>query len=144
VAPPSSGAARHLLPSREKAVPTEASAQWPSPSMGEGGRRPDEGGAANAMPLVDPAIKRERWKGFSRDLRRNATEVEKRLWGLLRDRRLTEHKFRRQQPIGPFIVDFFCYEATLVVELDGSQHADGPTDVARDAELQRRGFHVLR
>ena len=124
--------------------PTEASVQWPSPLMGEGGRRPDEGGAASAMPLVDPAIRRERLKGFSRDLRKNATEVEKRLWGLLRHRRLAEHKFRRQQPIGPFIVDFVCYEARLVIELDGSQHADDPTDAARDVELQRRGFRVLR
>jgi very-short-patch-repair endonuclease len=96
------------------------------------------------MPALDPAIKRERLKGFSRDLRASATEVEKHLWSLLRDRRLAGYKFRRQQPIGPFIVDFVCYEAKLIVELDGSQHADDPTDTARDTDLCQRGFRVLR
>ena len=66
------------------------------------------------------------------------------LWALLRDRRFVGYKFRRQQPVGPFIVDFVCTEAKLIVELDGSQHADDPTDTTRDAELTRRGFRVLR
>jgi very-short-patch-repair endonuclease len=78
-------------------------------------------------------------------LRRNSTEVEKRLWSILRDRRLVGHKFRRQVPIGPYFADFACYEARLVVELDGGQHFDERTrDAARDAELERRGFEVLR
>jgi very-short-patch-repair endonuclease len=66
------------------------------------------------------------------------------LWGVLRDRRFTDYKFRRQVPIGPFIVDFACFDARLVIELDGSQHAEDPTDARRDAELARRGFRVLR
>jgi very-short-patch-repair endonuclease len=83
-------------------------------------------------------------RSFSKALRTNATEAEKRLWGVLRDRRFQGHKFRRQVPIGPFIVDFFCPVAKLVVELDGSQHADDPTDARRDAWLSARGYRVLR
>jgi very-short-patch-repair endonuclease len=112
--------------------------------MGEGARRADEGGAATAVPTPDPSIKRELLRGYSRDLRKNATEAERRLWAVLRDRRLADFKFRRQQTIGPFIADFVCFEAKLVIELDGSQHADDPTDAARDAELARRGFAILR
>jgi very-short-patch-repair endonuclease len=77
-------------------------------------------------------------------MRHEPTEAERKLWGLLRDRRLAEHKFRRQVPIGPFIVDFFCPERKLVVELDGSQHADDPTDRRRDRWLNQQGYRVLR
>jgi very-short-patch-repair endonuclease len=77
-------------------------------------------------------------------LRRNATEAEQTLWRLLRDRRLADFKFRRQVPIGRYIADFVCYAAKLVVELDGSQHAENERDVARDDELRRHGFRVLR
>jgi very-short-patch-repair endonuclease len=85
-----------------------------------------------------------RMRGFARDLRREQTPYERILWSLLRDRRFAEFKFRRQQPLGPYIADFVCIEAKLIVELDGSQHADDPTDTTRDAELTRRGFRVLR
>jgi very-short-patch-repair endonuclease len=81
----------------------------------------------------------------ARQLRRDGTNVEQRLWFHLRDRQLGGIKFRRQEPIGPFIVDFCSLEAKLVVELDGGQHAE---HVARDAErtaaLERRGYQVLR
>jgi very-short-patch-repair endonuclease len=60
----------------------------------------------------------------ARSLRANQTESERRLWGELRGRRLGGWKWRRQAPIGPFIVDFYCPAARLVVELDGSQHLD--------------------
>lgn len=66
------------------------------------------------------------------------------MWSLLRDRRLTGFKFRRQAPIGPYIVDFVCYERRLVVELDGSQHAGSASDRVRDAWLEADGFRVLR
>jgi very-short-patch-repair endonuclease len=101
----------------------------PSPLMGEGGRRPDEGGATIAR---------------ARSLRRNRTEAEARLWGVLRDRRLLGFKFRRQVPIGRYVVDFVCFDARLVVEVDGSQHFESARDVRRDAELKARGFEVLR
>jgi len=77
-------------------------------------------------------------------MRSKPTEPERRLWALLRDRRLADHKFRRQAPIGSFIVDFVCYEAQLVLEVDGSQHGESADDQRRDAELARRGFRVLR
>ena len=81
----------------------------------------------------------------ARALRRNATDAEKRLWQHLHDRRLGGHKFRRQQPIGPYIVDFLCTEKGLVVEVDGSQHAvQRERDDARTARLEAYGFRVLR
>jgi len=53
-------------------------------------------------------------------------------------------KFRRQEPLGPYICDFVCYERRLVVEVDGSQHTDDPDDVVRDRFLRRIGFRVVR
>ncbi|MDT3707288.1 MAG: DUF559 domain-containing protein [Thiobacillus sp.] len=85
-----------------------------------------------------------RLKGIARRLRREATPQERLLWGALRARRFAAFKFRRQVPIGPYIVDFVCHDAKLIVELDGSQHADNTRDSIRDAELERRGFEVLR
>jgi very-short-patch-repair endonuclease len=80
----------------------------------------------------------------ARALRRNATDVERLMWRLLRDRRLNGIKFRRQVPIGPFVADFASIEHHLVVELDGSQHAESLSDVKRDAFLRAGGWHVLR
>ncbi|MFL5239582.1 MAG: endonuclease domain-containing protein, partial [Rhizomicrobium sp.] len=60
----------------------------------------------------------------ARQLRLNATDAERKLWYCLRDKRVLGLRFRRQQPIGPYIADFYCSAAKLVVELDGSQHAD--------------------
>ena len=59
---------------------------------------------------------------FARKLRREQTDVERKLWFALRGRQFAGFKFRRQQPIGPYIADFVCFEARLVVELDGGQH----------------------
>lgn len=81
---------------------------------------------------------------FARTLRQHMTEAEVRLWYRLRDRRLLDCKFRRQVPVGPYIVDFICIEHSLIVELDGSQHLDAATDVARDAFLAAAGFTILR
>jgi very-short-patch-repair endonuclease len=83
-------------------------------------------------------------KGFARNLRKASTPHEQKLWALLRGRRFIGFRFRRQVPIGPYIADFVCYGRRLIIELDGSQHADDPTDPIRDAELRRRGFRVLR
>jgi very-short-patch-repair endonuclease len=77
-------------------------------------------------------------------MRLEPTEAERQLWGLLRDRRLADHKFRRQVPVGRFIIDFFCADRKLIVELDGSQHADDPTDRRRDRWLNQHGYRVLR
>ena len=80
-----------------------------------------------------------------RQLRRGATDAENLLWQHLRGRRLEGHKFRRQVWIGPYIADFLCNNARLVIELDGSQHADQASyDAARSDYLEKRGFTVLR
>ena len=77
-------------------------------------------------------------------MRKEPTDAEARLWRLLRNRRFANFKFRRQLPIGPFIADFVCPAAKLVIELDGSQHLDSADDLARDAYLRAQGFSILR
>ena len=80
----------------------------------------------------------------ARALRRAATETERVFWTLLLDRRLEGLKFRRQVPVGPYVADFAAIAARLVVEFDGSQHADDPSDRARDAFMEQQGWRVLR
>ncbi|MGY3882960.1 endonuclease domain-containing protein [Aeromonas veronii] len=80
-------------------------------------------------------------------LRRDATQAEQKLWQQLRNRRLTGLKFRRQMPIGPYVVDFICLEQGLIIEVDGSQHgtlANQMHDEARTAYLNQQGFRVIR
>jgi len=77
-------------------------------------------------------------------MRRNPTEAERALWRVLRNKRLAGWKFKRQQPLGRYIVDFVCFEARLIVEADGSQHLDSVHDARRDAWLQAQGFRLLR
>ena len=78
-------------------------------------------------------------------LRNNMTQAEKKLWTDLRRRRLLGCKFRRQQPLGPYIVDFVCLSEQLIVALDGGQHARDLTyDKRRDRWLIEQGFTVLR
>ena len=79
-----------------------------------------------------------------RELRRNASIAENRLWYVLRNRGLAGLKFVRQFPVGPYITDFACREAALVIELDGGQHADNATDAVRTAFLNAEGYSVLR
>jgi very-short-patch-repair endonuclease len=81
---------------------------------------------------------------FARKLRRQQTSFEDLLWQQLRGRRLG-YKFRRQVPLGPYILDFLCFEAKLVVEIDGRQHGDRPRyDAVRTAELERQNLRVVR
>jgi very-short-patch-repair endonuclease len=81
----------------------------------------------------------------ARDLRADQTASERRLWGELRGRRLGGWKWRRQAPIGPYIVDFYCPAARVVVELDGSQHLDqADYDRRRTEYLKRGGLRVIR
>ena len=74
-------------------------------------------------------------------MRREPTEAERKLWYALRDRRMQALKFRRQAPVGPYIVDFLCVAHRLVVEADGSQHAESRRDAVRDAWLARGRLH---
>ena len=82
--------------------------------------------------------------GFARDLRRRSTDAERTLWHHLRNRTLMGCKFRRQHPIGPYIVDFACVERALIIELDGGQHVQCNADARRTDLLQSEGFRVLR
>ncbi len=81
----------------------------------------------------------------SRDLRRRPTDSERKLWSALRRKSLVGARFRRQYPIGDFIVDLCCVEQKLVVEVDGGQHADTQGyDERRTSFLVAQGFRVLR
>lgn len=88
---------------------------------------------------------RERVRVRARSLRKDPTDAESLLWYHLRDRRLGNHKFRRQHPIGPYFADFACLEAKLIVELDGGQHVDAATyDESRTRFIETQGYRVLR
>jgi len=80
----------------------------------------------------------------AKKLRSDMTDAERRLWYRLRAHRFDGHKFKRQVPIGPYVVDFACLGRKLVVEVDGGQHAENQKDVVRDSYLRREGFRVLR
>jgi len=86
-------------------------------------------------------------RDFARQLRRNSTDAERRLWRHLRGRRLQGLRFRRQHPIGPYFADFACLELGLVVELDGGQHNDERSryrDGVRTDVLASHDFEVIR
>ena len=87
-----------------------------------------------------PAINRTNAK----QMRRQLTEEEDILWQAIRGRKLEKLKFKRQVPIGTYIVDFVCMEENLIVEVDGVQHAHNNYDKSRDDELAERGFTILR
>jgi very-short-patch-repair endonuclease len=81
----------------------------------------------------------------ARWLRRDRTEAEARLWRYLRNRQLEGAKFRFQSPVGPYVVDFLCTEAKLIVELDGGQHGEQiAQDALRTKALEAAGYTVLR
>ncbi len=102
----------------------------PTPSLAQRGKA-----GMGARPMV----------GIARTLRGNATDTERMLWRKIRDKQIEGHRFRRQRPIGKYIVDFVCLEAKLVFELDGGHHAeqyDG--DEIRSQFLKQQGFRVIR
>jgi very-short-patch-repair endonuclease len=81
----------------------------------------------------------------ARELRLNATDAERFLWRHLRLRQLNGYRFRRQRPVGPYILDFVCVEKRLAIEVDGGQHNQADShDRQRDAWLQKQGFVILR
>ena len=128
---PSSGVSRHFLPQGEKEESGFGASASPSPLAGEGARRADEGSLRAKQ-------------AFAKHLRKNSTDVEKKLWAALRGRKFEEYKFRRQVPIGKYIVDFVCLERRLIAELDGSQHEGSAHDAMRDAWLKSQHFRILR
>ncbi len=81
----------------------------------------------------------------ARKMRKNLTDAEKKLWRHIRLKNIGGNKFRRQQPIGKYIVDFMCLEKKLIVEVDGGQHSEEiPYDNERTAWLESEGYRVLR
>ena len=86
----------------------------------------------------------ETLRTFAKRMRREPTDAERTLWLILRARRFSGFKFRRQVPLGPYIADFVCFDARLIVEADGSQHADNARDRERDAWFVAQGFRVRR
>lgn len=88
---------------------------------------------------------RDRIIAHARRLRADLTDAERALWRRLRHRQLCGCRFRRQQPLGPYVVDFACLERRLVVEIDGSQHlVQAAADARRTEWLRAQGFTVLR
>jgi len=82
---------------------------------------------------------------LAKALRKQMTEAERRLWRHLRNRELGGWKFRRQYPVGPYIVDFICIEKNLVIEVDGGKHAENEDlDIQRSEYLNNMGYRVFR
>jgi methionyl-tRNA synthetase len=113
----------------------DADAPLPSPrgrgAGGEGARR---------FPDIPADL-----RSFARNLRSEQTNAENRLWALLRDRRLGGAKFRRQHPVEPYILDFYCHEAKLAIELDGGGHSErSQKDLERDRYVAAKGIETLR
>lgn len=86
-------------------------------------------------------------KNTSRKLRQNLTEAEKLLWSKIRKKQIENLQFYRQRPIGNYVVDFYCFNVKLIIEVDGGQHyevAIEKKDKIRDAYLKRLGFKIIR
>ena len=104
-----------------------------------------EGALQSPSPLAGEGLGRGgRLLANAKRMRRNPTDAERALWRVLRAKRLCEWKFRRQVRIDPYIVDFACFSARVIVEADGSQHVESAADQRRDAFLEAQGFRVLR
>jgi len=131
------------LAGQKRPLPAWALTLGPSP-RGRGKRKPQEGTTLplwhHGQPGVPPALVER-----ARDLRRCGTTAEAILWECLRDRQLAAAKFRRQHVIGPYIADFYCHEARLVIEVDGGVHlAQQAQDQERQANLEAQGYRVMR
>ncbi len=141
------------LPLREGAGGGEVPAPSTGRSMREGVPPPRPSPSRGEGEEADQAL---RWEAIRRGysprtikhakiLRQNQTDAEGLLWHYLRNKQLGGHKFRRQQPIGPYIADFACLSRKLLIELDGSQHAERKAhDEERDAFLRQAGYRILR
>ena len=103
------------------------------------------------MPIMEDYIPHhpvklpEDIRAWAREMRGRMTDAEALLWMLLRDRRIAGAKFRRQHPVGRYILDYYCVEKKLAIELDGGQHGEAVSyDQHRDSWLRSQGIHVLR
>ena len=120
--------------------PAKREREGPIAKQWEGEGRETHRTKSRYVPVADPKLTPR-----ARQLRRDQTPAERLLWSQLRGNRLGGHRFRRQDPIGPFIADFVCEAAKLVVELDGGQHADTiDYDRQRTRWFESKGYRVLR
>ncbi|MEW6678402.1 MAG: endonuclease domain-containing protein [Pseudomonadota bacterium] len=102
------------------------------------------GGGASQRPALAKALPKD-ILAYARDLRGQQTDAEQLLWQILRAKRFLGLKFRRQHPVGRYILDFYCGELKLAIELDGGQHAEHQAyDQDRTRFLEEQGIHVLR
>ena len=115
--------------------------------------RVGRGPAASSQPVTDELLKKPFWRvkpimrTRARPLRRDSTNAEQKLWREVRAHRLKGIGFRRQTPIGPYVVDFVSHATKVIIELDGGQHyntAQEVRDARRDSFLRSKGFRVLR
>ena len=120
----------------------------PSPLAGEGGQQGRVWGSAASAAhktLAEAQARSTLLIQRARHMRANPTDAERKLWHLLRDRRLDYLKWRRQFIVDDrYIVDFACLSHRLIIEADGSQHADSREDAQRDDWLKSQGFTILR
>ena len=114
----------------------------PSPQTGRG-KEPRSGGRVRGVPSNDERERARELRDRAREMRANPTLAERRLWSMLRDRRMPSFKFKRQHVIAPYIVDFACVERSLIIEADGGQHSDNESDRRRDTYLRSKGFRAL-
>jgi adenine-specific DNA methylase/very-short-patch-repair endonuclease len=106
---------------------------------------PSPSGRGQGEGYHGPLVLPDEILNFARSLRKEQTDAETFLWYLLRGRRLTGKKFRRQHPIPPYVVDFYCHEEKLVIEIDGGQHSNiRRYDEARTSFLEKQGLRVIR
>jgi very-short-patch-repair endonuclease len=97
------------------------------------------------LRLSDPDSRQQQKQEFARSMRKDPTPAERILWPVVRNRRLAGYRFRRQHLFGPYILDFYCSVAQLVVELDGDTHVGREQqDRERDDYLRQNGLHILR
>jgi very-short-patch-repair endonuclease len=134
----------YYIPESPTLSPRERAKGEGERAKGEGERAKGEGERAKGegkKPLSPAMLQR------CRDLRKNATDAEQLLWACLRDRNLAGYKFRRQHPVDHYILDFYCHEARLCIELDGGGHTEPDQqnyDAERTAFLESQGIEVLR
>lgn len=123
-----------------------------TPTLSPQGRGGESSGISGETPAPTSPLRGEvdaqrRVRGSvsrARTLRSNSTDAERKLWGLLRARQLAGHKFVRQLAVGPYIADFVCREAALIIEVDGGQHTESQSEALRTKYLNVEGYSVLR
>jgi len=108
----------------------------PSPPAGEG--------QLSRSESRERGRRKAKLRELAKAMRAEPTEAEHRLWQLLRAHRFSSYKFRRQEPLDFYVVDFVCFAKRLIIELDGAQHAESKSDARRDAYLRSQGFRIVR